>query len=783
MIRQLLGISKYTPKQSCMPLETYVDKYNNSKYLGLADTNLSGSIEFYNKCKKLDIKPLIGQMFYCTLVNNRGDQYLDTFIVYAYSAKGYSKLCELKKDWLLSDNNRYFQISTHYLKTHDLFAFCPWQDYIPNTLSKDNYVGNYNITDKTFGFIQCSDLNDSTIKLGNNILSQVNKYVTPKIELPKDNVKINDHLVSNLESFLEDRYQDYEFNRSILSLPAKSLKDIADPNTYFIEHVYKKALQKLGTLNNTYKDRLDYEIETIIKLGFVSYFCCVEEIMAAARLDDITFNFGRGSAGGSLVSYVLSITGIDPIEHNLIFERFLDPSRVSPPDIDIDVADVDRPRLLALIADLYGYDHVGVVGNVVRLAFKSAFKDVARLKGLAFDKANEYTKYMSFKVKSKKDLLAYPYQAKKYREDELYKEIVDAADLITGTMRQYGIHAGGVIISPQPIWQIAPCTKTDKSPYWVTELDKNSIESTGLLKMDFLGLTALTTVKNTLTSINAKNSTNYRIDKFKAIDFEDLEIYKLLKEQQTAHIFQLDGGEGISELAQKLAPENLNDMSDLVALYRPAVLDSGLHELYLQNRYNPDNVQDLSFLLHDITKNTFGILLYQEQLMQAARKLAGFSMSEADELRKIIGKKQLDKLPAMKSKFLSRCETNNTDLDEANKVWQVMENAGRYCFNHCLDGDYVIPELDIKISDMHNILYDNNLSLFSINEEKKVLNKNAVEDVLYTGQQEVFDIELSNGEHIQCTLDHKFLCSNMEYYSVREILEKDLELFNVCTKK
>jgi DNA polymerase III subunit alpha len=438
---------------------------------------------------------------------------------------------------------------------------------------------------------------------------------------------------------------------------------------------------------------LKYELDTINKLGYTEYFIVVSDIVDWAKNNGILVGCGRGSVGGSLVAYIMGITTIDPIRYDLLFERFLDPSgqRVSLPDIDLDFEDGERDRVFGYIVEKYGSDNVCNVGNLSTLVFKSSMKDVAKALDIKFETANNYTKLIPFGVKSKEDLLnvkTYGRQqlASSLRTNKEFIRLVDLADKVKGTVRSLGTHAAGVIIAPNEITNYTPLQIIDKnSGKKTSQLDKDSIEKLGLVKIDILGLTALTTIKKTLKLIKDRHNIDIDLDK---IDLDDPMIYDQIVNGHTIGIFQMES-RGMTELASQIQVSNQKEICDLIALYRPGVLDSNLQENYVHNKFNPDTEILIHEKLKPITDSTYGILLYQEQVIKALVLLAKFTPAEADIMRRAIGKKSIKDIPVMKKKFITGCVKNGVEKEDAMYIFSIFETAS-YLFNKSHSCSYAV---------------------------------------------------------------------------------------------
>lgn len=470
-----------------------------------------------------------------------------------------------------------------------------------------------------------------------------------------------------------------------------------DHAAYLRDLVHKGWQKKRGSLNyapiEIYGQRVEFELEVINRLGYADYFIVVSDIVQWAKDQGIAVGPGRGSAAGCLVSYLLDITTIDPIRYQLIFERFLDPTgqRVSPPDIDIDFQHDRREEVIEYIVKKYGENQVSAVGNNGMLHLKSAMKDVAKAMDVPYDRSNGYTKFVSSRRhKTGKDLKEDKRWAYEINSNQELQRILYYADGVLGTMRQMGKHAAGIIVAPDDILNHTPCVymKDDDGEYILaSQLDKDETENMGLLKIDALALKSLTQMVIAIQHINQRWGHSIEYPHMDNIDFNaDPSVFDFIHQGLTGGIFQIEG-QGITEMAMRFKPSTIEDVCDLVAIYRPAVLDSvlgetPLPEVYFQNRHRtPENRRVVHETLRAVLDSTYGILLYQEQLMQATRIMANFSLAEADELRRVVGKKKPEKLIPMKDKFMNGCLANGISKHDAEEVFHIFENATRYGFN------------------------------------------------------------------------------------------------------
>ena len=492
----------------------------------------------------------------------------------------------------------------------------------------------------------------------------------------------------------------------------------------FLCHLcYKGAHERYGeTLNQETSERLDFELKTISRMGFPDYFLIVQDYIAAARAQGISVGPGRGSAAGSAVAYCLGITNLDPIKYDLLFERFLNPERVSMPDIDVDFDDDGRYRVIQYVQDRYGVDHVSHVITFGTMAAKGAIKDVARISRLPLEESNRLTKMIPdkpititetsevelkedevpeegdkiiekdgkrFKVVKKesekkptlKNCVKYVPELKNELENgsELVKEVLKYALQLEGCIRQIGIHACAMIIGRGNLTDYIPITlgmdKATNQKVWVSQYEGSFIEDVGMLKMDFLGLKTLTIIKICLAEVKKRFGIDIDIEK---IPIDDPKAYEIYSNGDTKSVFQFESP-GMMEWLQKLHPERFEDLIAMNALYRPGPMDY-IPSFVARKRGEEPITYDLP-AMEEFLKETYGVTVYQEQVMLISQKVAGFSKGKADKLRKAMGKKKIDILQSLYNDFIEGGKKNGHPEDVLKKIWKDWEKFASYAFN------------------------------------------------------------------------------------------------------
>lgn len=467
------------------------------------------------------------------------------------------------------------------------------------------------------------------------------------------------------------------------------------PDTFFegrdavtmAENPTKEEVEQFReNLDEEVRERIDFELETVKKMGFPGYFLIVQDFIAAARKMGVAVGPGRGSAAGSAVAFCLGITDIDPIKYDLLFERFLNPDRISMPDIDIDFDDDGRGDVLRWVTEKYGKERVAHIITYGTMATKSAIKDVARVQRLPLSESNRLAKLVPDKIPDKKkvtlrDAIAYVPELKEAAEsrDPVMRDTLKYAQMLEGNVRNTGVHACGVIIGKEDISNVVPVsTAKDKETdqdLLVTQFEGSVIEETGLIKMDFLGLKTLSIIKEAVE--NVKQTTGETID-VNTISLEDPKTYELYSNGKTTGTFQFESA-GMQKYLRELQPSTFEDLIAMNALYRPGPME--YIPSFIARKHGEEEIKYDIPIMERYLKDTYGITVYQEQVMLLSRLLANFTRGQSDELRKAMGKKMIDKMNALKVKFLDGAKANGHDEKTLNKIWADWEKFASYAFN------------------------------------------------------------------------------------------------------
>ena len=484
-------------------------------------------------------------------------------------------------------------------------------------------------------------------------------------------------------------------------LPAFTVPEGETEDSWLRKEAVKGLREKLGDrATEEYRTRLQYELDVMIKMGFPGYFLVVADLVAHAKKVGIRVGPGRGSAAGSLVAYALGITGLDPIEHGLLFERFLNPERISMPDIDLDFDERRRAEMIRYATEKYGEDRVAQIITYGTIKSKQALKDATRVLGLAYAVGEKLTKALPPSVMGKDITLAGVFDTKDPRYSEagefrdLYEgdpdsmRVVDVAKGLEGLKRQWGVHAAGVILSREPLLDVIPIHRREADGAIITQFDMGACEATGLLKMDFLGLRNLSVLDDAL--LNIKINQNIVVS-LEDLPLHDKKTFELLSRGETLGVFQLDGGP-MRALLRSMAPDSFADISAVIALYRPGPMGENAHNNYADRKNGRKPVEpihpELSQPLQEILGDTYGLIVYQEQVMAIAQKVAGFTLGRADLLRKAMGKKNKEILDKEYIPFEAGMKANGFSNAAINRLWEVLIPFSDYAFNRAHSAGY-----------------------------------------------------------------------------------------------
>ncbi len=454
------------------------------------------------------------------------------------------------------------------------------------------------------------------------------------------------------------------------------------------------ASRDIAEARATYDARLDLELGVICSMGFAGYFLIVADFIRWARDNGVPVGPGRGSGAGSLVAYVLGITDLDPIEHDLLFERFLNPERVSMPDFDVDFCMEGRDRVIEYVANKYGRERVSQIITYGTLAAKAVVRDVGRVLGHNYGYVDKIAKLIPFEIGITLDkALEQEEELRRlYEADSDIHELIDLARTLEGLARNAGTHAGGVVIAPSVLTDFTPLYCEEGSTTPVTQFDKDDVEAAGLVKFDFLGLRTLTIIDWAVRDINAKLAASGEAPLvMSALPMDDAATYALLKSTKTTAVFQLES-RGMKDLIRRLQPDRFGDIVALVALFRPGPLQSGMVEDFIARKHDTSGAT-IDYLhpdLKPVLAATYGVILYQEQVMQIAQILAGYTLGGADLLRRAMGKKKAEEMAKQRSVFVSGAVARGVPEAQATRIFDLMEKFAGYGFNKSHSAAYAL---------------------------------------------------------------------------------------------
>ncbi len=710
------------------------------KALALTDHgNLYGAIEFYQKATKVEIKPILGIEMYVapksrfekTLAKNN-DKYFH-LILLAENNIGWQNLIKLATKASLEGFYYKPRIDKELLRQHSEgligLSGCP-RGEIPQLIINNNFdaaektaleyeeifgKGNFfleishhphipevvksktglmEIHQKTgipivvtqdIHYLNSEDAQYQDILLAvqtGNKLSDNNRLTMKNDDFSMFSIEKALEFFKDIPEAIENTVKiaercNVKITLNEILLPAFPLDGKDDSaNEYLEKLVNEKLANRYPNPDAKVMERMKYELNVIEKTKFSDYFLIVQDIVNWAKEHGIAVGPGRGSAAGSLVSYVLGITDIDPLKYDLLFERFLNPERIAMPDIDIDFADVRRNEVLAYVRQKYGEDKVAQIITFGTMAARGAVRDVTRALGFPYVLGDQIAKLIPFGSNIKEAIETVQDLRSLYAVNPDSQKIIDAAQHLEGVARHASVHACGVVISREPLTNYVPLQYAPKDTNTIiTQFDMGSVEALGLLKMDFLGLKNLTIIEETVRLI--KEIKDEKIDISK-IPLNDKKTFELLRKGETSSVFQLES-EGIRRYLKELKPTEFEDIIAMVSLYRPGPME--LIPSYIKRKHNLEKVQYLHPMLEPILKNTYGIGVYQEQMMRIARDLAGFSLAEADILRKAIGKKIKFLLDIQKEKLIEGMKKNGIDQKIAEAIWELFPPFAKYGFN------------------------------------------------------------------------------------------------------
>jgi len=725
--------SSYSLNAGTIKIDELIDFAKRNKISALAVTdyiNIFSAVKFYNKCINSSIKPIIGCEI--PLIANENHK-LDNIVLLCQNIEGYYNLNKILS-YIHTSRSSHLGASMSLLEKYNSNLIClsggrnglcgisslnksasetknildkfskifTDRFYIEIDRTKRQDENHYH--DKSLSlaselnipvvatndvlFLSDSDYEANEVKVAINQKTKLDERVN-QVEYSTDQYfkshKEMISLFSDIPSSIENISQivkrcNFKFPDFKYHLPKFPNPSQKDDITYFkdcCENGLEIYLNTKSLDQKKYKDRLNVEINVIQSMGFASYFLIVQEFIVWAKNNDVPVGPGRGSGAGSLVAFVLGITNIDPIKYNLLFERFLNPERISMPDFDIDFCMNKRQKVIDHIISTYGQDKVSQIITYSTLSARQVIRDVGRVLDYSYGFVDYIAKMIPFSLGIKIDeaLKINKELSKEYKTKDDVKTIIDLAKKIEGLPRGVGTHAAGIVISPSDITDFMPIYSLEDKNELITQFDKDDIESIGLVKFDILGLTTLT-IMDEATKLISKANKKFNIDN---IPLNDKQVFELLKNKMTTGIFQLESL-GMKKYMAQLQPDRFEDIVALVALYRPGPLGTNMVDDFIANKHGAE-IRYEHPLLENILSETNGLILYQEQVMEIARSLGNYTLGEADLLRRAMGKKKQEEMENERSRFISGCKENNINENISKSIFDKMEKFAGYGFN------------------------------------------------------------------------------------------------------
>jgi DNA polymerase-3 subunit alpha len=529
-------------------------------------------------------------------------------------------------------------------------------------------------------------------------------------------------------------------------------KSAESPEQYFRDLAWEELNTRYGELTDTLRERMAYELDVICRMGFASYFLIVRDFIHYARSRGIGVGPGRGSVAGSLVAYAMRITDVDPIEHQLIFERFLNPERVTMPDIDIDFDDVRRGEVIEYVKAKYGEGNVTQIITFGTMGAKGVMRDVGRALGMPFTDVDRIAKMVPDGLGMTLDraLEMSPDLKNLKKKGPQYERLVRSAITLEGLARHASTHAAGVLITPGPLMDYVPLYR-QKDDSITTQWDMKSVEKAGLLKMDFLGLRTLSVLAEAVALVKKHHGAEIDVAK---LPIDDAEVYRIFQTGDTVAIFQFESA-GMRDYLKRLKPTVFADLTAMNALYRPGPMENIPYFIDCKHGHQVAKYDHPA--LEPILKDTYGVFVYQEQVMAAANALAGFSMAQGDLLRRAMGKKLQEEMDAQRKAFVEGCRKNSITSARAEKIFGTMEKFAGYGFNKCVAGSTRVMDADTGALRTVEEMFRSKESMrvHALGPDWK-LGARTVDDVVWNGRKPVFDLVTARGHRIRATANHPF---------------------------
>ena len=740
--------SEYSITQGLLTIDQIVESASKNSIPSVALTdksNMFGLVKFFSKCEAAGIKPISGASIrlifdndessyelLCLAKTNQGHKNLMKVISNAHNNHSYNspvisfnELVELKNDILIisggkdshifeylkrnniSDTNKVIDQFTKYFKDDFILEVQRTNrpdeaEYFKNVLPLAINRGIPLVATNDVLFANQDDYEVHETKVCINTSKTLND--------PNREKNFSEQQYFKSSKQMNDLFKDCDSLITNTNELAKKCNVSFDTKEYFLpeypvpkQHNFDTYLEELANnrLNtfinkftnqkqDEYKSRLHYELDQIKTMGFSSYFLIVYDFIEWSKNNDVPVGPGRGSGAGSLVAYALGITTLDPIDHGLLFERFLNPERLSMPDFDIDFCMEKRDLVIDYVSKKYGAGAVSQIATFGTMAARAVVRDVARALGKPYALGDRISKMIPFAPGMTLDKAQeeQPLFAQSIKNDDEVREIVNLSYKLEGIARNVGKHAGGVVIAPGSISDFCPVYVDRSSSSVMTQFDKDDVEKIGLVKFDFLGLRTLTVIDRALKSINENKEDSEKLN-LDDIPLNDEKVFKFLSSGKTMAVFQLESS-GMRDLIKRLKPTKFEEITALLALYRPGPLNSGMHDEFVDRKHGKSPVTYPHKLLEEVLEETYGVIVYQEQVMEAARVLAGFTLGQADILRRAMGKKKKEEMEEQREIFVKGCEKNNILPKNAEQIFDLINQFAEYGFNKSHSAAYAL---------------------------------------------------------------------------------------------
>ena len=742
--------SEYSISHGLITIDQIVDQAvkNNMPSVALTDhLNMFGLVKFFLKAEKKGIKPISGSSIrvlfegddfahelLCLAKNNSGHKNLMKVLSQSHNNTNFSspiitfeELCSFKNDIKVISGGK----SSHIFdllrrgKIEDasskleLFQSAFDEDFVievqkTNRADELDYIANVLplASAKGIPVIATNDVIFSNKEDYDIHETKVCINTGKTLNDPNREKKFSNEQFFKSQQQMFDLFKDSDEFLSNTSEIAKQCNVSFESKGYFLpeypvpkDHDFNSYLKDLSCNNldkliktfdedkkNLYKERLNYELTQISTMGFSSYFLIVYDFIEWSKNNEVPVGPGRGSGAGSLVAYALGITALDPIEHGLLFERFLNPERISMPDFDIDFCTEKRDSVIEYVSSKYGAESVSQIVTFGTMAARAVVKDVTRALGKPYGLGERISKMIPFVPGMTLDraIKEQPIFKQTIKDDPEVAEVLDLAFKLEGIARNVGKHAGGIVIAPGALSDFCPTYLDRQSSALMTQYDKDDVEKIGLVKFDFLGLRTLTVIDWATKSINSflKEQSKPPLD-LHSIKLDDPKVFDLLSSGKTMAVFQLESS-GMRDLIKRLKPTKFEEITALLALYRPGPLDSGMHDQFVDRKHGKVPVTYPHEMLESVLSETYGVILYQEQVMQAAQVLAGFSLGQADILRRAMGKKDVAEMETQREIFVEGCDKKNIKKVTAEKIFDLIEKFAGYGFNKSHSAAYAL---------------------------------------------------------------------------------------------